>query len=179
MKTSTLFLAVLLLAAMALSAVAEDITYTPLKKCKMCHSTKKIGAQYKVWLAGPHAGAFETLKNEQSQAIAKELGIDDPTQDPSCLKCHVTGYGEAGLPELILAESGVGCQSCHGPGSGYFKKPTMQGLANGEIEPVSVGLWVIDEKTCTACHNEESPTYKEFVYKDKISKVAHPVPAAE
>jgi len=178
-KLMILTFAALLIGGMVLSAAAEDFTYTPLKKCKMCHMPKKIGSQYKVWAAGPHAGAFETLKNEQSAAIAKDMGIEDPTTDPFCLKCHTTGYGEGGLPEGILAESGVGCQSCHGPGSAYFPKKVMNGLADGSIEPASVGLAVIEEATCTVCHNEESPTFKGFDYAERVKEVAHPVPVAE
>ena len=179
MKTTTLLIAALLLGAMVLSAVAEDFTYTPLKKCKMCHSSAKSGGQYKLWAAGPHAGAFETLGSEASLAIAAEKGIEDPTTAPECLKCHTTGHGEAGLPEGSLAESGVGCQSCHGPGSAYYTKTVMNGLAAGEIEPASVGMTVIDEATCTACHNEESPTFKGFDFEVRVKDVLHPVPAAE
>ena len=32
------------------------------------------------------------------------------------------------------------------------------------------------EKECVKCHNEESPTYKKFVFAEKVKMVAHPVP---
>ncbi len=33
------------------------------------------------------------------------------------------------------------------------------------------------EKQCITCHNEESPTYKEFDFKKMWAKIAHPVPS--
>jgi hypothetical protein len=35
------------------------------------------------------------------------------------------------------------------------------------------------EKLCKTCHNEESPTFKEFNFAEMWAKIAHPVPAAE
>jgi hypothetical protein len=36
-----------------------------------------------------------------------------------------------------------------------------------------------DEKLCIGCHNEESPTYKEFNYAEAVKQIAHPRPAKE
>ncbi len=32
------------------------------------------------------------------------------------------------------------------------------------------------EKLCLTCHNEESPTFKEFKFKERWEKIAHPIP---
>ena len=33
------------------------------------------------------------------------------------------------------------------------------------------------ENQCKTCHNDESPTFKEFNFKEMWAKIAHPVPA--
>ena len=41
----------------------------------MCHNKAEKGAQYTKWMEGPHSGAFETLKSEESAKIAADQGI--------------------------------------------------------------------------------------------------------
>lgn len=180
MKRLIITLAALtLVAGLVFTAAAEDYTFTGVKKCGMCHKKPEAGEQLRIWSESSHATAYATLANEQSLAIAKEKGIGNPQEADECLKCHVTGHGAGELAAKILPENGVGCESCHGAGSGYFKKATMTGLFAGEIEAASVGMTVIDEKTCTACHNEESPTFKGFEYEERLKEILHTVPTAE
>jgi hypothetical protein len=152
--------------------------YVGVAKCKMCHKSEAQGEQHPIWLKGPHAKAYEVLASEEAKAIAKEKGIEDAQKADECLKCHVTGHGVAAelLGEKHAVTDGVGCESCHGAGGDYYKKKTMEALYTGEIEPASVGLVIPDEKTCTSCHNEESPTYKEFDFEKMVAKIAHPIP---
>jgi hypothetical protein len=166
-------------------------------KCKMCHKKVEAGEQYAKWAAGSHAGAFETLKSEKSSQIAKEKGIEgDAWKAPECLKCHVTGFGDGGYEvkcdgfwnpaaedkagaKAVKRMNGlqsVGCEACHGAGSKYKSSKTMKAIYAGEIDGTTVGLTKIDEKTCMVCHNEESPTYKPFNFKEKIKEVQHPIP---
>lgn len=66
-----------------------------------------------------------------------------------CGNCHTTGYVPEGnqdnLPGLIgtWAEAGVGCESCHGPGSNHVNDPYLVAL------PINR-----DREACTACHVE-------------------------
>jgi len=147
-------------------------------KCKTCHKTEAQGEQHPIWLKGPHAKAYEVLASDEAKAVAKEKGIEDPQTADDCLKCHVTGHGVAAelLGAKYLATDGVGCESCHGPGADYYKKKTMVAAMTGEIEAASVGLVTPDEKTCTACHNEDSPTFKGFDFEKMVAKIAHPIP---
>jgi hypothetical protein len=52
----------------------------------------------------------------------------------------------------------------------------MKAIASGEITGASVGLTIPDEKTCTGCHNKESPTFKAFDFEKMAAKIAHPTP---
>ena len=159
--------------------LAQDFSYVGADGCKMCHMSAKSGAQYKVWKAGKHAQAFATLGTDKAKAIAKEKGIADPQKAGECLKCHVTAYGvdAAKLGKKYKMEDGVGCESCHGAGSKYKSKKVKTGIVAGTIERASVGLIEPNEKVCVKCHNKKSPTFKEFVYKDRAADIAHPKPA--
>lgn len=179
--------------------VASAADYIGTLKCRSCHKSTKSGGQYKIWAKGAHAGAFETLASDEAKAIAAEQGIADAQTDPGCLSCHATGYGHGGyevMPEdfwtfdkedkeakkAVKRMSGlqaVGCEACHGPGSDYKKKKTMKAITAGEMDGASVGLWEITEETCTACHNEKSPTFQGFDYEEKLKEVAHPIPPRE
>jgi len=180
MKRIVIMLAGLaMVAGIAFTATAADFSYVGVKKCKMCHKRPAAGEQFKIWSESPHAKAFTSLASEKAMEIAKEKGIDKPQEAPECLKCHVTGYGQGDIAAAIVPENGVGCESCHGPGSAYKKKTTMKGLYAGEIDPASVGMNVVTEKTCKTCHNEESPNYNEFNFKERVKEIAHPVPKKE
>ena len=132
------------------SAIAQH-KYIGAVKCKMCHNKPAKGEQYNKWLAGPHAKAMESLKG------------DDATNS-KCLKCHQTNSA--------FPKESVSCESCHGAGSSY---KSMSVMKNHDMS-VSKGLIVIDEKLCRSCHNEESPDFKGFNYKEYLAKIAHPNP---
>jgi hypothetical protein len=177
--------AVTILVVTAGSALAQSAekappgSYVGAAKCKMCHMSESKGAQYKIWAAGPHAKAFATLGTPEAAEIAKKAGVTgSPQQAPLCLECHVTGAkAKAELRTKIKPEEGVGCESCHGPGAAYMGMDVMKALFAGTTEPASVGLILPTAKTCTACHNERSPTYKPFDFAKMNEKVKHPYPA--
>jgi nitrate/TMAO reductase-like tetraheme cytochrome c subunit len=152
--------------------------YVGVKSCKVCHKSEKSGNQYGIWMKAPHAGAYATLASEESAAIAEEMGLKTSAQEaPECLGCHATAHGltaDQMKGELEL-EDGVQCESCHGPGSNYKKLSVMK---NHE-KAVAAGLWEITEETCTSCHNEKSPTYREFDFVKKSKMIAHPTPKKE
>jgi hypothetical protein len=148
----------------------------------MCHKSTKKGAQWSKWQSGPHSKAYATLATDEAKAVANKAGVEgDPQKAESCLKCHVTGHGVAAerLGSKYDKTEGVSCESCHGAGGGYYKKSTMVAITTGEIDGASVGLKVPDEKTCVECHNEKSPTYKKFVFEERVKEIAHPIPEAK
>ncbi len=143
-------------------------------KCKMCHNSPKQGEIWNTWSKTKHATAYATLANEESKKIAKEKGIADAQKDAKCLVCHVTGY-EKPHTDAYSVEEGVGCEACHGPGEKYWTPKVMGdkklAMQNGLVDPT--------EELCVTCHNEKSPTYKTFVFKDAYKLIEHHVPKVE
>ncbi len=165
-------------------AEEKQYKYVGAAGCKTCHKTKKSGNQYGIWMESKHAKAYETLKSEEAAKIAQEKGLDKPAYEaPECLKCHVTAYDvdKALLGRKYKMEDGVQCESCHGPGSAYKKKKIMKdrqlAIANG-LNPILVEDGTA-EKQCKTCHNEESPTFKGFNFKERWEQIKHPVPAKQ
>lgn len=114
--------------------------------CSACHS--QIVAE---WGGTEHAKAYETLLRK------------GPVKAP-CVRCHVTGYGQAGgfidvetTPHL----AGVGCESCHGPAAPHVAQPERP------YGKTSLA-------TCTSCHTAEmDPT---FNYYEDRRLVQHATP---
>ncbi len=181
-KVMNVMLVIVFMLSSGIGVFAQEkkvFKYGGAPTCKACHMTKKSGAQYKVWQAGPHAKAFETLGTPEALAAGKKAGVEDPQKSEKCLKCHVTAYTvDAALkgPKLKM-EEGVGCESCHGPGSEYKKKKIKTAIRAGELKAADYGLIKpVTEKVCLACHNEESPSYKKFDFKVRVAEIAHPIP---
>jgi len=180
-KTVIKFLLFLMvLGFFTLNIFAQDMVfkYVGTKNCKMCHSSKKSGEAYKIWESSAHAKAYATLASEESIAIAKKMGIEDAQKSDQCLSCHVTGHGkEASMFEKGYSmEEGVSCEACHGPGSEYNPMKIMKQITAGEVKGADYGLETPDEASCKTCHNEKSPTFKGFDYKEFVAKIAHPTP---
>lgn len=151
--------------------------YVGVTKCAMCHKSKARGNQVAAWESAKHSKAYETLGSDAAKEIGKKMGIEDPQKSPKCLKCHVTAYGVDAklLGSKYSMEEGVGCESCHGPGGDYMKLSVMK----DQKQAIEAGLILPTEEVCVGCHNDESPTYQKFTYKEFYAKIAHPRPKAE
>ncbi|RKZ14716.1 cytochrome C554, partial [bacterium] len=92
-----------------------------------------------------------------------------------CLKCHVTAAGAdaALLGKKYKLEDGVGCESCHGAGDEYKSMKIMK----DHDASVAAGMVVPNAETCTACHNEGSPTFAGFDFDEYYAKIAHEIPS--
>ena len=154
--------------------VVADHNYVGVDVCKMCHKKAEKGDQFGAWQKTKHAGAYDSLSSDKAKEIAGSKGIENPQESGECMKCHVTGYGldASRYDKKYSIEDGVGCESCHGPGKDYknikIMKDIEQAKANGLIIPT--------EETCTKCHNEESPTLKEFDFEARFAEIVHPNP---
>ena len=148
--------------------------YIGTNTCRLCHNSTLKGTIWDAWDSTKHATAYVTLANEQSRAIAEEMGIEDAQQDSTCLKCHVTGYDLPATDKYSM-EEGVTCEACHGPGEHY---DDIRVMTKPDLYEQS-GMIVPDEEFCITCHNQESPTYKEFKYKDALKLIEHRKPEKE
>ncbi|MDO8502687.1 MAG: multiheme c-type cytochrome [Gemmatimonadaceae bacterium] len=153
-------------------AQAGGHTYVGAKACGLCHKAEKKGNQLGVWQKSKHAKAYTTLTTEAANDIAKAKGITTPAAEaPACLKCHaIVGDAKADIKD------GVQCETCHGPGSDYKSLTVMK--AKGKA--VAAGMKEYKdkaaiEKQCRTCHNEKSPTAKEFKFEERWAKIKHPV----
>jgi len=149
--------------------------YVGASKCKTCHKIEAKGDQYTKWANSKHAKAYESLASEQSLAIGKEKGIDNPQTSDKCLVCHVTAFSAPAeqKSESYDMKEGVSCETCHGPGSDYKKMNIMKDIEAAK----AAGLIIPTEATCAACHNDKSPTFKSFNFAEASKIIAHPNPA--
>ena len=154
---------------------AEEFQYVGNKMCMGCHR-----AEFKAWQNDYHAQALDDLKPGVKAEAKTKCGLDpqkDYTDDASCLPCHATGYGKPAKSKADL--SNVGCESCHGPGSGYRnikimnKKKYKENREAQHKLAVEAGLVEPTEALCVECHNDKSPTWKGFDYDKMIGDVDH------
>lgn len=121
-------------------------TYVGNRECRICHPQN-----FQMWHVEEHARAFEKLKKMED--------------NPYCLKCHTTGFGEEGGYANQLKTpylKGVQCEACHGPGSGHVK-------AQGDKKNVIIKTQLEYENTCRKCHDKDwDPEFDYQVFKEKI-----------
>lgn len=138
--------------------------FVGIEKCNTCHATDAIGNQYARWLRTPHANAMTTLKSETARAIAARNNVANPLEDRACLRCHTTGGGKSALTK----SEGVGCEACHGPGSGYHEYENHVDTINRKVaydKAQKYGMYPVlgiknikkREKLCLRCHSNTRP----------------------
>jgi len=146
----------------------KGFTFVGSQVCRKCHGFDAIGNQYKIWESSPHSKAYRKLLTAKGADIAKRNGITSPTEDFQCLKCHATGKGA--VKEIV--EEGVGCESCHGPGSEYHHPSNhvnysnrasgyATGIKNGMYPILGIGSLKTRERLCLSCHQKARPCYPE------------------
>ncbi len=172
----SLIAALFFLSSFALAQDKKVHKYVGVKTCGMCHRTAKQGEQLKIWQNSKHSKAYETLKTDEANKIAKEKGFKTPAvETKECLECHATAWQkDAPVEAKFSVEDGVQCETCHGPGSDYksfsIMKNRDKAIANGLI------LHEDKAKFCETCHNKKSPTFKSFDYDKMWAKIKHDIP---
>ncbi len=159
---------VIIFSALLASAANERYKFIGVRKCKKCHEAESIGNQYLLWLKSPHSKAALLLNTKSGIEIGKKHGIEKPSEDLRCLKCHTTGGGKSPATRT----EGVGCEACHGPGEKYHEysnhvdvinRNRAYEIAQGYGMYPTIGTSNIKkrEKLCRYCHNEHRPCLPE------------------
>lgn len=113
----------------------QDATYVGRVACRDCHAN--IYDQY----------AEQPMGDMISYADSRHVGSN-------CGACHATGFGaptggqlDGSTPHL----DGIGCESCHGPGSKHL-------VAASVAERATTITRVPPDKTCWDCHGDRKST---------------------
>lgn len=169
------------LCVLALPLAAQDKAankYVGVKVCAPCHKTEKTGNQFGVWQKAKHSEAFKTLASEKAAEVAKKKGLTRPaSESPECLECHTPVTDAKLLDKTFDAHDGVQCEVCHGAGSAYKTMSVMKDKAKA----IAAGMSEYKddaaiEAKCKTCHNEKSPTFKGFNFKEMYGKIKHSIP---
>jgi hypothetical protein len=134
------------------AAPRPEQSYVGSSQCFICHR--------------PHTNAWSETKHAQAFTHLQEHYRDNS----SCLKCHVTGFGEqrgyvSGTEKDLLM---VGCESCHGPGARHIDAAQRFVLATGDEAKLEKEMRETIVKTpadsvCIKCHiaqaHQRHPAY--------------------
>ncbi len=96
-----------------------NLSFVGSDRCQNCHAAESVK-----WKETPHSHALDALEKIAKRPSLRNL-------DGDCVQCHVvgllskTGYeNQKDTPQLAH----VGCESCHGPGSGHSADPRAANL---------------------------------------------------
>ena len=99
---------------------------------------------------------------DHAQAAWMSLVERDATENPECVSCHSTGFGEVGgfgelTPSNLRKFKAVQCEACHGPMRGHN--------GNGNVQPRPISA-----ASCLGCHDvANSPDFDFASYLQRAS----------
>jgi hypothetical protein len=176
------------------SVLAQNNRYVGSDRCRTCHQRADLGDAQTIWEKSKHAQSYQTLLTQAAKDDAKAQGLKTtPEKSTECLICHVTGpfAPKSKFDRTFKIEEGIGCETCHGPGSGYRKKRIMTMLreeykAGGNALAKRYEYQHGNIETCAAfCHQPEvtidgktyvNSFYKPFDLQKAWEEIAHPLP---
>lgn len=110
---------------------------------------------------GAHSRAYAALASPRGKKIAANLGLGPATSAPACLGCHATYVSPANQGPRFLTSDGVGCETCHGPASGWiashYAAPATH-ASNVASGLVALERPQVSAKICLDCHFGSSNT---------------------
>ncbi len=165
------------LALFAAAAVAQTAAPVPLPyhaadksmgvvNCanSLCHGSVQpirdsnvLQTEYVTWSrVDKHARAYKVLFNDQSQRIARNLGLAKPPHEEAvCLNCHAHNVPAAQRGERFKFDDGVSCEACHGPAGRWLAGHAQDGATHADN--LKAGLYPTDDtvhraQLCLSCH---------------------------
>ncbi len=102
-----------------------------------------------------HAEAYKVLLNDQSKAIARNLGLEAAHTADICLDCHADNVPDDRRGKRFQMSDGVACEACHG-GSEKWLGPHVSG-ENSHQDNLDMGMYPTEDpvargKLCLSCH---------------------------
>ncbi len=147
-----------------------EAEYVGSAECKRCH-----GDAYKIWEKSGHAHAYKALEKPQHPSLRQ--------YDGECIVCHVVGFqhptgylDKQNDADLNVALRGVGCESCHGPGSAHIqdrKNQKLHQLMNPWKYVPDKGRMQFINDSCMKCHDPDNDVHWDI---KKWVEIAHPTP---
>ena len=114
--------------------------------------------EYSIWAAqDKHALAYSVLANPVSLRMGKILGLaQPPNQSDKCLNCHTLNVkAERRSQTFQSIDTGVSCESCHGPAVGWLGPHTLKNWTHEQS--LKLGMYdtrnlVKRTEQCLKCH---------------------------
>lgn len=129
----------------------------------VCHgsATERISSsvlqnEYVTWTRlDAHAQAYATLLTEESQRIARNLGLPNAHEAGICLDCHADNVPVERRGADFQISDGVGCEACHGGSENWLSSHTAAG--NSHQDNLERGLYPTSDvekraELCLTCH---------------------------
>ena len=133
------------LLSVSIVPVAHTEQFIGSEQCGECH-TEQLNA----WKKTAHSRAHLKLNLTQRR-------------DPRCGTCHNT--------DTALGFLGVQCESCHGPGAGYWKKHGSRRAANRTSRNM---MWDAKKaEVCGHCHDSVTLNGQPFDLSQAMQRLTH------
>lgn len=148
----------------AIPFVSEE-THLGVASCagSSCHGALEPWAnstvqqnEYIMWEEeDPHSTAYKTLLTDESQRIAKNLGLGRAENEDLCLDCHADNVPDERRAKGFQISDGVGCEACHGGAVNWLGRH-ISGEADHAAN-LSSGLYPSEDpvaraELCLSCH---------------------------
>ncbi len=143
----------------------SDATHLGVSSCagSSCHGALEpwtestvVQNEFILWEEeDPHSGAYKTLLTDESQRIARNLGLGRAEEEPLCLDCHADNVAPERRAKGFQISDGVGCEACHG-GAVDWLGQHISGAADHQAN-LRAGLYPTEDpearaRLCLSCH---------------------------
>ena len=112
--------------------------------------------EYRIWSSQDrHARAYQTLLNEDSKRIARNLGLPNAHTADVCLDCHADNVPVDKRGPKFQISDGVGCEACHGGAERWIESHTEKNTPHQEN--LDKGMLATEDPfvragVCLRCH---------------------------